>query len=114
MVQWNEANLESFEEAFSLLKAEVDTQRINVPSDSEDDKSPTENPTILSLPATPASSTNQLKESMGLLELYFAEFKELTQARLSDHKPTLCSSFLRSSSSSRETTKSWHLTSEEV
>ena len=41
MVQGNEANLESFEEAFSLLKAEANTKRINVPSDSEDDESPT-------------------------------------------------------------------------
>ncbi|KAF0039074.1 hypothetical protein F2P81_009558 [Scophthalmus maximus] len=86
MVQGNEANLESFEEEFSLLKAEVDTKKINVPSDNEDDESPTENPITLSIsaPPTPASSTNQLKESMALLELDFAEFKELTQARLSD------------------------------
>ena len=54
----------------------------------EDDDSPTENPTTLSIsaPPTPASSTNQLKESMALLELDSAEFKELTQARLSDHQ----------------------------
>ena len=90
MVQGNEANLESFEKTFSLLKAEVNTKRINVPSDSEDDESPTVNPTTLSIsaPPTPASSTNQLKESMALLELDFAELKELTQARLSDHQDT--------------------------
>ena len=38
----------------------------------------------ISAPPTPASSTNQLKERIALLELDFAEFKELTQARLSD------------------------------
>ena len=60
MVQGNEANLKSFEEAFSLLKAEVNTKRINVPSDSEDDESPTENPTTLSIsaPPTPAPPTS--------------------------------------------------------
>ncbi len=86
MVQGNEANLESFEEAFLLFKAEVDTKRISVPSYNEDEESPAENPTTLciSAPLTPASSTNQLKESMILLQLNFAEFKELTQARLSD------------------------------
>ncbi|KAJ4927208.1 hypothetical protein JOQ06_014943 [Pogonophryne albipinna] len=89
MVQGNEANLESFQEAFPLLKAEVDTKRINVPSDvpsdSEGDKSPIENPNTLSIsaPPTPASSNNRLKESMALLELDFAEFKERTQARQS-------------------------------
>ena len=90
MVQGNEANLEYFEEAFSLLKAEVNSKRINVPSDSEDDESPAENPTTLSIsaPPTPANSTNQLKESLALLELDFAEFKELTQASLSDYQDT--------------------------
>ncbi|KAI4831148.1 hypothetical protein KUCAC02_002743 [Chaenocephalus aceratus] len=89
MVQGNEANLESFHEAFPLLKAEVDTKRINVPSDvpsdSESDESPIENPNTLSIsaPPTPASSNNRLKESMALLELDFAEFKERTQARQS-------------------------------
>ena len=60
MVQGNEANLESFEEAFSLLKAKVNTKRINVPSDSEDDESPAENPTTLSFsaPPTPAPPTS--------------------------------------------------------
>ena len=69
-----------------MLKAEVNTKRINVPSDSEDEESPTENPTTLSIsaPPTPASSTNQLQESMALLELDFTEFKVLTQVRLSD------------------------------
>ncbi|KAF0022072.1 hypothetical protein F2P81_025675 [Scophthalmus maximus] len=33
MVQGNEANLESFEGAFSLSKAEVDTKKINFPTD---------------------------------------------------------------------------------
>ncbi|KAJ4929632.1 hypothetical protein JOQ06_018655 [Pogonophryne albipinna] len=37
MVQGNEANLGSFQEAFPLLKAEVDTKRINVPSDVPSD-----------------------------------------------------------------------------
>ena len=97
MVHGNEANLESFEEAFPLLKAEVDTKRINVPSDfpsdvpsdvpsdSEGDESPIENPNTLSIsaPPTPASSNNRLKESKALLELDFAEFKERTQARQS-------------------------------
>ena len=36
--------------------------------------------------APSTSSTNQLKESMALLGLDFAEIKELTQARLSDHQ----------------------------
>ena len=90
MVQENEANLEYFEEAFTLLKTEVNTKRINVHTDSEDDESPTESPTTLSIsaPPTPASSTNQLKESLALLELDFAEFKELTQASLSDYQDT--------------------------
>ncbi|KAJ4929633.1 hypothetical protein JOQ06_018656, partial [Pogonophryne albipinna] len=35
----------------------------------------------VSVPPTPASSNNRLKESMALLELDFAEFKERTQAR---------------------------------
>ena len=85
MIQGNEANLESFEEAFPLLKAEVATKKTNISSDSEDE-SPEENPTNFSIsaPPTPASSTNQFKESMALLELDFAEFKELTQARLSN------------------------------
>ncbi|KAK1906946.1 Circulating cathodic antigen [Dissostichus eleginoides] len=44
-----------------------------------------ENPNTLSIsaPPTPASSNNRLKESMALLELDFAEFKERTQARQS-------------------------------
>ncbi|KAI4814531.1 hypothetical protein KUCAC02_003722 [Chaenocephalus aceratus] len=86
MVQGNEANLESFQEAFPLLKAEVDTKRINVPSDvPSGDESPIENPNTLSIsaPPTPASSNNRLKESVALLELDFAEFKERTQARQS-------------------------------
>lgn len=86
MVPGNEANLKSFEEAFPLLKTKVNTKRISVPSGSEDDESPVENPTTLSIsvPPTPASSTNQLKERIAVLELDFAEFKELTHARLSD------------------------------
>ena len=90
MVQGNETNLETFEEAFSFLKAEVNTKRINVPSDSEDDETPTENPTTLSIsvPPTAASATNQLKESMALLELDFTEFKKMTQAGLSDRQDT--------------------------
>ena len=55
MVQGNEANLEFFKEAISLLKAEMITKRINFPSHSEDGE-----------------------ESMALLELDYAEFKELT------------------------------------
>ena len=79
MIQGNEANLETFEEAFPLLKAEVATKKTDVSSNSEDE-SPEENPTTFSIsaPPTPASSTNQFKESMALLELDFAEFKELT------------------------------------
>jgi len=82
MVQGNEENLESFEDAFTLLKAEVNTKRMTVHTDSEDDE--TEHPTTLSIsaPPTPATSTNRLKENMALLELDFAEFKELTLARL--------------------------------
>ncbi len=44
MAQENEANLESFEEAFPLFKVEVDAKRITVPSDNDN-----ENPTILSI-----------------------------------------------------------------
>lgn len=86
MIQGNEANMDSFEEAFPLFKNEVDTKRINALSDSEDDESPAENPTTLSIsaPLTPACSTNQMKESLALLELDYAEFKEQTQPRLSD------------------------------
>ncbi|XP_071062719.1 uncharacterized protein [Pseudochaenichthys georgianus] len=66
MVQGNDANLESFQEAFPLLKAE------RIP-----------NTLSISAPPTPASSNNRLKESVALLELDFAEFKERTQARQS-------------------------------
>eukprot|EP00064_Thunnus_orientalis_P000543 superscaffoldBa00000027_g544 len=50
---------------------EVDTKRINVLSDTEDNESPIEKPTTLSISAspTPANSTNQLQKSMALLEL---------------------------------------------
>ena len=55
MIQGNEANLESFEEAFPLLKAEVATKKTNISSDSEDE-SPEENPTNFSISAPPTQA----------------------------------------------------------
>ncbi len=77
MVQRNEANLEFFEEVFPLFKVEVDTKRISVPSDNEDEESPAENPTTLSISGPHPSA---------MLELDLAEFKELTQTTLCSAK----------------------------
>ncbi|KAK9533017.1 hypothetical protein VZT92_010372 [Zoarces viviparus] len=64
------------------LKLRVDTKRINFPSNSEGDDRQIVKPTTITIsaPRTPSSSTNQI---VALLELDFAEFKELTQVRLS-------------------------------
>lgn len=86
MVQGNEENLEAFEEVFPLLKTEVNNKKTYVHSDHEANESPADNiySLCISAPPSPTSLTNLLKESMALLEMDFAEFKEQTQARLAD------------------------------
>ncbi|KAL1255521.1 hypothetical protein QQF64_013582 [Cirrhinus molitorella] len=78
LLQGNEASLDSFEEIFPLLKARVEKERdethVNC-TDSEDD-GPV-NP-------SPSPSERQLRDSLALLELDFTEFRECTQAKLTD------------------------------
>ncbi|KAI4816566.1 hypothetical protein KUCAC02_008889, partial [Chaenocephalus aceratus] len=92
MVQGNEANLD------------------------EGDESPIENPNTLSIsaPPTPASSNNRLKESVALLELDFAEFKERTQARQAGTPDNTLQQLKEDLQQLRATTRPWRLTSEEL
>ena len=85
LIQSSEAHLNSFEEGFPLLKAEVHSKKISVLS-GEEVKVLFENPNTLSIcaPPTPTNSATQLKHSIALLELDFAEFREQIQTRLSD------------------------------
>ncbi len=81
LLQGNEASLNSFEEIFLLLKARVENERdethVNY-TDSEE-----EGPVDPS-PLPPSPSERQLRDSLALLELDFTEFREHTQAKLSD------------------------------
>lgn len=78
LLQGNEASLNSFEEIFPRLKARVEEERDEPHANSTDSEE--EGPVILS----PAPSDRRLRDSLALLELDFAEFREHTQVKLSD------------------------------
>lgn len=99
LLQGNQTNLNSFEKMFHQLKAEVDKNRSNSATDSEDptDRADTEEseqeeeeeerkPTEKKDPdyTPPSALTENLRESLSSLELDFTEFRELILTRLTE------------------------------
>lgn len=81
LIQGNEKSLNSFETAFPELKAKVQGQLSSAVHECEEQL---ESSVLLSttVPQSPLASQRLLREHLGMLELHFEEFKELTQSRL--------------------------------
>ncbi|KAJ8349068.1 hypothetical protein SKAU_G00276570 [Synaphobranchus kaupii] len=85
----NEQSLDAFEKHFPDLNEEAEKERSLLTTEAKDpdpeEATPTTVPNLpCAAPASSQSDTQHIRETLALLELEFAEFRELTLARLSE------------------------------